>query len=89
MWWLRRNDQSQKWMQQRSTESVLDWAWLGRQGDSLGIEQIIEIWPYEQIVYTQPESTLGNEMHKLLWDFEIQTYDLISARWHDLRISNK
>ena len=28
----------------------------------------------------KPESILENEMHKLLWDFEIQTVHLISAR---------
>ena len=30
------------------------------------------------------ESILENEMHKLLWDFEIQTDHLISARRPDL-----
>ena len=33
-----------------------------------------------------PESVLGNEIHKLLRDFEIQTDHLISARWLDLVI---
>ena len=36
-----------------------------------------------------PESVLENEMHKLLWDFEIQTDHLISPRWPDLKIINK
>ena len=27
-----------------------------------------------------PESVLKNEMHKIIWDFEIQTDHLISAR---------
>ena len=31
-----------------------------------------------------PESILENEMHKILWDFEIQTDHLISARRPDL-----
>ena len=31
-----------------------------------------------------PESLLENETHKLLWDFEIQTDHLISARWPHL-----
>ena len=31
-----------------------------------------------------PESFLENEIHKLLWDFEIQTDHLISARRQDL-----
>ena len=35
------------------------------------------------------ESLLENEMHKLLWDFEIQTDHLISARQPDLTIINK
>ena len=36
-----------------------------------------------------PESVLGDETHKLLWDFEIQTNHLISARQPDLIINNK
>ena len=36
-----------------------------------------------------PESVLENEMHKLLWDFEIQMNHLISARWSDLEISQQ
>ena len=36
-----------------------------------------------------PESVLENEMHKLLWDFDLQTDHLISARWPDLVIINK
>ena len=36
-----------------------------------------------------PESVLENEMHKLLWDFEIQTDHQISARRPDLKIINK
>ena len=36
-----------------------------------------------------PESVLENETHKLLWDFEIQTNHLISARRPDLVIVNK
>ena len=35
------------------------------------------------------ESVLENETHKLLWDFEIQTDHLISARRPDLVIINK
>ena len=35
-----------------------------------------------------PESVLENEMHKLLWDFEIQTDHIISARRPDLIIIN-
>ena len=36
-----------------------------------------------------PESVLENETHKLLWDFELQTDHLISARWPDLVIVQK
>ena len=35
-----------------------------------------------------PESVLENEMHKILWEFEIQTDYLISARRPDLVIVN-
>ena len=37
----------------------------------------------------KPESILENEMHKFLWDFEIQTDFLILARRPDLVIVNK
>ena len=36
-----------------------------------------------------PESVLENDTHKLLWDFDIQTDHLISARSQDLIIINK
>ena len=36
-----------------------------------------------------PESVLQNEMHKVLWDFEIQTYHQISVRQQDLIIINE
>ena len=36
-----------------------------------------------------PASVLENETHKLLWDFEIQTDHLISAKRPDLVIINK
>ena len=35
------------------------------------------------------EPVLVNETHKLLWDFKIQTDNLISARRSDLVIVNK
>ena len=41
------------------------------------------------MVYEQPRSVPENEMHKFLWDFEIQTDHLISARRPDLVIVNK
>ena len=36
-----------------------------------------------------PASVLENDTHKLLWDFDIQTDHLISARRPDLIIINK
>ena len=36
-----------------------------------------------------PEPILENDAHKLLWDFDIQTDHLISARKPDLIIINK
>ena len=36
-----------------------------------------------------PESVLKNETHKPLWDFEIQTEHLISARQQDFVIAKK
>ena len=36
-----------------------------------------------------PESAQENETHKLLWDFEIQMYHLISDRRPDRVIVNK
>ena len=35
-----------------------------------------------------PESVLEKEIHNLLWDFEIQTDHLISARWPDIVVIN-
>ena len=36
-----------------------------------------------------PTFVLENKTHKLLWDFDIQTDNLISARRPDLKIINK
>ena len=36
-----------------------------------------------------PAPVLENDTHKLLWDFDIQTDNLISARRPDLIITNK
>ena len=41
------------------------------------------------MVYAQPSSLRENATHKLLWDFNIQTDHLISARRPDLIIINK
>ena len=37
----------------------------------------------------KPESVLENEIHKILWDFEIQTDHLIQARKPDLMLINE
>ena len=44
---------------------------------------------YAQIIYAQPEFIQENEMHKLLWNFDIQTDHLITDRQPDLIIVNK
>ena len=36
-----------------------------------------------------PTSVVENDTHKLLWNFDIQTYHLISARRPDIIIINK
>ena len=60
MRWERRNDQSRnKRKQQINEEIVTDYAKLGGQGDPLGIEQEIKIWPYEQMVDAQPRIRCG------------------------------
>ena len=48
-----------------------------------------EMWPYEQMAYAQTRIFLENEMHKILWDFEIKTNYLIQARRSDLVRINK
>ena len=37
----------------------------------------------------KPKSVLENEMHQILWDFEIQTDHLILTRIPDLGVINK
>ena len=37
----------------------------------------------------KPEFVLENEMHKILWNFEIQTDHLIQDRRSDLEVINK
>ena len=40
-------------IQQSSAKEKQDEAWQGGKGDSLGIVQEIDIWPYYQMVYAQ------------------------------------
>ena len=59
-------------------------------GDLLGIVQEIDVWPLEQVVYSQPRIHPGEwDAENSLKDFEIQTDHLISARWPDLELINK
>ena len=51
--------------------------------------QEILIWPYEQMIYDNPASALENDTHKLLWDFNTQMDQLISARRTEIIIINK
>ena len=61
-----------------------------RSNNPLIIEEEIEIWPNEQIVYSQPwEPVHENETHVVLWNFEIQTDNEILARWANLTKANK
>ena len=41
------------------------------------------------MVLNNPESVLENDKHELLWDFDIQTDHLISARRPDLNKKKK
>ncbi len=50
-------------------------------------------YPHVQIAFlkftSNPEPVLENDTHKLLWDFDIHTNHLISARRPDILIINK
>ena len=75
-------------MQQINTEGVQGETQLGWQGDPLGNVQEIEIWHLKWYM-PHPVPVIENDIHKLLWDFNIQTDHLISARRQDLIIMNK
>ena len=62
---------------------------MGRQGDPLGIVQEIKLDHTNKWYMYNPAAVLENVMHKLLWDFEIQTDHIISARQPDLIIITK
>ena len=57
---------------------------MGGEGDHQGIVQEIQIWIREQ-----KESNRENETTKILWNFEIHTHHLISAKRPDQIIVNK
>ena len=51
--------------------------------------EICQKFKFDHTNMHNPESVLENDTHKLLWDFDIQTDHLISARRPDLIIINK
>ena len=51
--------------------------------------QEISIRPYKKWYIHNPAPVLENDMHELLWDFNLQTYQLIPARRPDLITINK
>ena len=61
-------------MQQVNTNGIQEETWLGRKVDPLGIVQKIKIWTCWQMVYAQIRICLKNEMHKILWDFDLQMF---------------
>ena len=62
---------------------------MGGDGDPLEIVQEIEIWPYYQMVHAQIRILQAREIHKILWDFEIQTDKQIPATRPNLVITKK
>ena len=85
----RRNDQSHnKQMQQISTEYKTRNDWVGK---VIHWEICQEFkFDYTKKCYMHnPAPVLENNMHTLLWDFDIQTDPLISARRPDLIIIDK
>ena len=77
-------------MQQTSTKRVKDKAWLAG-GNMIQWELCKRSKFYHTIKWYmhKPESVRENEMHKVLWDFEIQIDPLILARGPDLVLINK
>ena len=90
MWWKRRNNQSHyKWMLKISTERETSHDWVG---NVIHWELCKKLkFDHSKKWYMHnSESVLQSETHKLLWDFEIQTYHQILARWPDfIIIKNK
>ena len=60
-------------MQHTGIKSIQNLKWLGGKGDPLGIVQEIKIDHITKWYMHKPESVLKNEIHKILWDFEILT----------------
>ena len=54
-----------------------------------GLRMKLKFDPTNKCYMHNPISVLENEIHKLLWDFDIQTDHLISARQPDLIIINR
>ena len=60
------------------------------ESDPLGIVQEIKTQPYEQVVFAQSRIRTGEKViHKIFWDFVIQTDDLILVRRSDVVIKKK
>ena len=76
-------------MQQISTEGVWDETRLGRKGDTLGNVQVFEFDHTHKWYMDNQAPVIENDTQKHLWDFDIQTDHLISARRPDLIIINK
>ena len=90
MWWLRCDDQTNngRIMKLARKKSNTRHGWVdkvihGEFCKKLNFEHTTEWYMYSL------KSIQENKMNKILWDFEIQTDHLISARWPDLKIVNK
>ena len=80
MWCKRRNDQAYNKCIKSIRVDMTGWEILciGNRARSLNLT-----------IRTNPEFVPENKMHKILWDFEIQTDHLILSRRPDLVIVNK
>ena len=68
---------------------VKDKTWLSGKGDPLELCNKNNFDHTNKWYMHNPESLLKNKMHKVLWDFELQIYDLISVRLLNLVIVKK
>ena len=72
-------------MQQTSPKGGQVHIWMSGKGDPLGIVQEVKICQCNQMIYTN----LEYETHKILWYFEMQMDQLISARRSDMVLIKK
>ena len=75
-------------MHQIDIEGVQGLTRLGGQGDPLEMCVKFKFDHANKWYMHNPALVLENDTHKLLWDFDIQTEHLISARRPDLIIIN-